>query len=350
MSIFTKLLVHTGVLERRKNRRAFPRGLEVSYIAAAAPKKARIRDISPTGIYIVTDDRWPPGTNIALTIERKGFLDRQSRHHVRLWARSVRLGEDGVGLTFSRDDMDSDRWLKAMDRAATLVRPDDVIQLFRIAKSLAFLSRVSPSFEEGALERMIGSMIEVRLDRSMEITHRAEELLERWGSAWRTDVPPTVTLRVLDGASKAENDEAKRLWAWLLATACSEGYEDDESLRLANILSNLLPGQLGIFQAVGKKAVQAGWEPGSIFSERIYCTAEEIRKVARIRNLVAIERDLNHLHELGLLEKTERALGCAQLERANLTPTNLGLKLYTRCNLRPEHWRVGGGTELEVAL
>ncbi len=348
MSIFTKLLVHTGVLERRKNRRVSLRGLEASYGAASAPKKARIRDISPTGIYIVTKDRWPPGTNIALTIERKGFLDRQSRRHVRLRARCVRFGEDGVGLTFSQDDTDSDRWLKAMDRAATLVRPDDVIQLFRIAKSLAFLSRVSPSFEDGALESMIGFMIDVRLDRSMEITHRAEELLERWGSAFRTDVPPAVILRVLDDASKAENDEAKRLWAWLLATACSEGYDDDESLRFANILSNLLPGQLGIFQAAGKKAVQTGWEPGSIFSEHIYCTAEEIRKVARIRNLVAIERDLNHLHELGLLEKPERALGCAQLERANLTPTSRGLKLYIRCSLQSEHRQRDDGTECPI--
>lgn len=292
MSIFTKLLAHSGVLERRKTRRDSIRGLEASYSAASAPKKARIRDISPTGIYIVTNDRWPPGTNIALTIERKGFLDRQSRRHVRLWARSVRLGEDGVGLTFSRDDTDSNCWLKAMDRAATLIRPDDVIQLFRIAKSFAFLSRVSPSLEDGALETMIGFMTDVRLDRSMEVTHYAEELMEHWGTACRTDVRSAVVLRVLDYASKAETDEVKRVWASLFATACLEGYEDNESLRFADILSNLLPGQLRIFQAAGKKAVQAGWERGSIFSERIYCTAEEIRKVARIRNLVAIERDL----------------------------------------------------------
>lgn len=141
------LLVHAGLLERRKSGRVFPRGMDVLYSAATGPKKARIRDISPTGIYIVTNDRWPLGTDLALTIERKGFLDRHPRRHVQLWARSVRLREDGVGLTFSRDDTDSDRWLKTMDMAATLVRQDDLIQL---------LDRTSycPHIHEVAANRM----------------------------------------------------------------------------------------------------------------------------------------------------------------------------------------------------
>jgi len=63
-----------------------------------------IRDISSTGLYVMTHERWPIGTQVRLTLQRTDGLDDSSMIPTTLELRVTRWGEDGVGLEFTKPD------------------------------------------------------------------------------------------------------------------------------------------------------------------------------------------------------------------------------------------------------
>jgi hypothetical protein len=86
------------------NMRKAPRmpapGLAAYYWTGAAPKAHDIRDISSTGLYVVTEERWYPGTLILMTLQPTGEGEQSSEHSIAVHSRAVRWGNDGVGLQF----------------------------------------------------------------------------------------------------------------------------------------------------------------------------------------------------------------------------------------------------------
>jgi hypothetical protein len=84
---------------RRAPREATPR-LAAYYWTGAAPEAHSIRDISSTGLYIVTEERWYPGTLVLMTLQRTDNGEEVTERSVAVLSRAVRWGEDGVGLQF----------------------------------------------------------------------------------------------------------------------------------------------------------------------------------------------------------------------------------------------------------
>jgi len=82
-------------------RKSLP-GLIAYYFNGGMPTAQEVRDMSPTGLYIVTSERWYPGTVVRLTLT--------DRHHpsversITVNAKAVRWGSDGVGLEFILDE------------------------------------------------------------------------------------------------------------------------------------------------------------------------------------------------------------------------------------------------------
>lgn len=350
MSILSKLLATTGVIERRRDDRIRAPDLEVSFPSGTGQNRASIKDISDTGVYIVTKERWLPGTDVSLTLESKIPVDGRACHSVQLEARTVRHGEDGVGLTFVRNEAEASLWLRATAMAAVLTAPENTIGRFRVVKALFFLSRVSPSIEIEIAKIMAVSLSCEGREKAIEIAINVEERLRRSHQPARNNVPSSLILQLLEAASRAEDDHTQALWVDLLASSCLAGSDDDETLSCAGTLSRLAPVHLAIFTAACEKALYAGAASGQIFSAGCYCTADELRRITRIGNLVAIEHHLNHLHDLGLLEKTIKPFQCEQIERANLTPTSFGLRLYTRCNIPPDLTESTAPPRLQFAI
>ncbi len=349
MSFIANLLTSTGILERRRDGRVSTFGLVALYGRNANQNKARIKNLSMTGVYVVTKERWLPGTDILLTLQKRHLLHTRSLPGVRMWARSVHLGKDGVGLTFVRESCDSDAWLNATRKAAAMTGQGGVISLFRLANAHMFLFRVSPSADDLVLQSLAESLSHERYDRIIEICLRAAELLDEWSCPIRNDVPPDLIQQLLAGGSKAEDKNLQEFWAGLLATSCLDRSDDNESLDLASILSLLLPIQLVILDAGCTRVIEAGWKPRLGSSGHLQCSPTEIRKITGTRDLVAIERHLNQLHALGLLGKSPKPLNFEQLERANITPTSLGLRLFTRCSRPPAQAQTSGIARLGAA-
>jgi hypothetical protein len=92
---------------RKASRDPLP-GLAAYYWTGAAPKAHTIKDISSTGLYVVTEERWYPGTLILMTIQQSNGAESRVEHTIAVHSRAVRWGNDGVGLQFILQDAQDD--------------------------------------------------------------------------------------------------------------------------------------------------------------------------------------------------------------------------------------------------
>jgi hypothetical protein len=79
-------------------------GLAAYYWNGAAPAAHGIRDISMSGMYVVTEERWYPGTLVLMMIQRNERGEEIVERAVSVHSRAVRWGPDGVGLQFVLPD------------------------------------------------------------------------------------------------------------------------------------------------------------------------------------------------------------------------------------------------------
>jgi len=84
----------------RKAPRDSAPGLAAYYWNGAAPKGHTIRDISPTGMFVVTEERWYPGTLVLMTLQKTEGGESIAERSISVMSRAVRWGNDGVGLQF----------------------------------------------------------------------------------------------------------------------------------------------------------------------------------------------------------------------------------------------------------
>jgi hypothetical protein len=84
--------------ERRRAKRQESPELAAHYWDGAAPSAHDIRDISSTGLYLLTEQRWYPGTVVTMSLQRVGAPDTDSDRSIMVNAKVVRSGTDGVGL------------------------------------------------------------------------------------------------------------------------------------------------------------------------------------------------------------------------------------------------------------
>ena len=59
-----------------------------------------VRDISATGIYVMTEERWPVGAQVKMSLQRTDSIDENAMNPITVQLRVSRWGDDGVGLEF----------------------------------------------------------------------------------------------------------------------------------------------------------------------------------------------------------------------------------------------------------
>jgi Flp pilus assembly protein TadG len=72
------------------------------YWDGSVPMSHEIRNISATGFYLLTRERWHPGTVVTMTLQRTAGEKESSdaERYISVMSKVVRLGEDGVGFSF----------------------------------------------------------------------------------------------------------------------------------------------------------------------------------------------------------------------------------------------------------
>jgi hypothetical protein len=84
---------------RRAPRQPLP-GLVAYYWTGSTPRAYQIADISSSGFYVLTEERWFPGTVVLMTLQRTDNAGKNLDDSIAVQSRVVRWGSDGLGLAF----------------------------------------------------------------------------------------------------------------------------------------------------------------------------------------------------------------------------------------------------------
>lgn len=318
--------------QQRPERRTVP-GLAAYHWTGSAPQQNSIRDISSTGVYLLTKERWAPGALVSLTLQMIGPPEKSPERRIAVQARAIRWGEDGVGLSFVLPPgTDLRLWESRLKSKDDLTDPSDVLREFHVAGALAFLRRISPDAGEDVARLFREGLSNYRVESAVEIAAKAEKLLASAPAAARMRARSDLVMRILEDGSWAEGDWMQQMWAGLLATGCTPEGNDDSNMIFANLLSQLTPIHVRMLATACSKGVQGFSGIGRPSSRAFACTAEEMMKATGSRELLKLDRDLEHLSDLGLLEKRVKSSRFTPVEDANITPTVLGQNMYSRCS------------------
>jgi len=85
--------------DRRRSIRRYVPGMVAHYFTGGAPKPKDVADISMSGMYLLTDDRWMPGTMIQMTLQKPCSLG-EKKQSINVLSRIIRRGSDGVAVEF----------------------------------------------------------------------------------------------------------------------------------------------------------------------------------------------------------------------------------------------------------
>lgn len=94
------------VNQRRAKRYPTP-GVVAYYWTGGAPYSYHVGDISATGLFLLTKERWAPGTLIQMTIQRQDGRINNSESSICVLSEVVRWGENGAGFNFILSDYDN---------------------------------------------------------------------------------------------------------------------------------------------------------------------------------------------------------------------------------------------------
>lgn len=86
--------------DKRNAKRCEAPRLVAYFWQGGTPTSHPVRDISSTGFYLLTEERWSPGTMILLTLQETDTEKTADDSHIMVQSRVVRQGDDGIAFEF----------------------------------------------------------------------------------------------------------------------------------------------------------------------------------------------------------------------------------------------------------
>jgi len=299
------------------------------------PRQNYVANISSSGAYLLTRERWNAGDILSLTLQRSGVFENSNHRRFTVQAKAIRRDGDGVAVEFLMPrGSDLRLWQSAIKADVPQTEPEDVVREFRLAAAIAFIHRIAPAVTIQATLLMRKGLSNYRLESAIEIALHAEELLTLETGSSRMNADPAVVRRILEDGSWAETAWIQHYWAGLLATSCVACETVPSDLKFVSLLSQMTPVQARIFAGSCSLAAQSVGRYGSAPLKPLTCSTKELIRIADIHDRVRIERDILHLVGLGLIEKSMKWKFFSLLDQAVITPTKLALELYARCHGR----------------
>lgn len=74
------------------------------YFTGGAPHSFQVGNMSASGLYLLTSERWAPGTLIQMTLQKKDGSSRSPKDSIRVLSELVRFDENGAGFNFILPD------------------------------------------------------------------------------------------------------------------------------------------------------------------------------------------------------------------------------------------------------
>jgi hypothetical protein len=316
---------------RRAERRSSP-SLAAYDWKGTYPRLNSVRDISSTGAFLLTQERWEPGEVVSLTLQRSGPPERENSFPIQ--AKAVRWDEQGVAVSFMLPTgADLRLWQSPLKSADLQNEPEDILHEFRVAQTISFLTRISPDTHVPASRLLHEELSNYRLENAVEITLKAEKML---GAAVEGDhlrAMPEVVMRIIDAGSWSSDDKwMLQFWAGLLAASCSPTGDEQSTLAFADLLGQLKALHMRILSAACGRSTKVSGSAGSMYSRPLKWKASDLMKYSGSGDLIKLDRELNYMADIGIIAAREKSAFFQQMTDTTIAPTNLGLQLYARCN------------------
>lgn len=206
----------------------------------------------------------------------------------------------------------------------------------------AFLSRICLPFSEEFGLLLQDHVKSWRAERAARLAQKAEDKVKLHHGDTEVIVHPRIAHSVFDEGSWIDDDVVHSMWAGLLASSCSESGTDDSNIVFISTLKQLTAVQVRIIryavESADKYVSSAGWP----FNDSVSCSIEKLKEVCETDDLLRIDRELDHLSDLGLLGHGMGGGFSPDSDTADITPSSLALHLYVRAEGFPgtpiEYW------------
>jgi hypothetical protein len=317
--------------QSRAERRNSP-SLAAYHWKGSYPRLNSVRDISCTGAFLLTQERWEPGEVVSLTLQRSGPPEKENAFPVQ--AKAVRWDDQGVAVSFMLPPgADLRLWQSPLKSAELQNEPEDILREFRVAQTISFLTRIAPDTGVPASRLLHEELSNYRLENAIEITRKAERMLGAVVDEDHLRALPEVVMRIVEAGSWSSDDKwMLQFWAGLLAASCSSTGDDQSTLIYAELLGQLKALHLRILSAAAAKSTKISGGQGAMYTRPLKWNAADLMKFSGSGDLIKLDRELHYMADIGIIAPREKSAFFQQMTDTTIALTNLGLQLYARCN------------------
>lgn len=157
--------------------------------------------------------------------------------------------------------------------------------------------------------------------------NKATPLLEAAALEGRS-APPRLVIRALGSASWADTAEVQALWAGLVASSCTHDGRDESNWIFICLLEQLTSLQVKVLTFACEQATKVALANGLFQTYGLMRVASELKTLTGCDDVHRLDRELDHLRELGLIQIGFHGFS-SELE-ADIQPTALAVHLYVR--------------------
>jgi hypothetical protein len=192
----------------------------------------------------------------------------------------------------------------------------------------AFITRISPPAAQEFNLLLHDRISPWRANNAIAIANKAEKMLDTLADASQRHALPRLVMSILDRGSWSDSDEVRELWAGLLAASCTHTGDDDSNVIFIDLLSQLTSSEIRLLTYFCQTAKKTLTPVRSIAAFKFDISLQELLTVSRVDDFHRIDRELDHLRSLGLIDGGFHV----QFVQCYLSPTTLALQMYARCN------------------
>lgn len=292
---------------------------------------AGVKDISSTGLYLVTEKRFLTGEVVHLTLHAQGSGAEHSELEIAVEAKVARQGQDGIGLSFVLPaGLDTNLWSVLVRNTVFLTQASEIANMFRTLRLILFLCRLCQSGAEESIMLLGGHLDSARTECLFEIALGAEKLLSTEYNADKMRADPKLVAHILREGSWAHSVLQKQLWIGLFANSCKPDGWDDSNMTFAEMLVNITPAQATIFIEGCTRALESMQESDTTPLHRIVLSPHDMIELTHMYDLTRIATDVAYLYNLSVIDRLYDFTSYVETENFDITPSSVGIDLFRR--------------------
>lgn len=169
-----------------------------------------------------------------------------------------------------------------------------------------------------------------RLNNVVKMLTKAKGKLEYKEGSLEVKSHPRIAISIIDKSSYIDDDTVQEMWAGLFASSCNKDGQDDENLLFIDLLQKLTFSQAKLLNYSIENCKKIHYKRGLLLADKFEIHCDEIKKITGINDIHRIDRELDYLRTIGLIDETEGGFDVNKELVANLTPTYLALSLYVK--------------------